>query len=76
MLTIIGLSGSLRAGSYNAALLRAAKALAEDGITPPGVATAHQLVRSASVVLPPDSPFKEGAADALIAHPGVAPASV
>ena len=32
MLTIIGLSGSLRAGSYNAALLRAAQAAAPDGV--------------------------------------------
>lgn len=32
MLTIIGLSGSLRAGSYNAALLRAAKASAPEGV--------------------------------------------
>ena len=36
----------------------------------------HQRVRSAAVVLPPDQPFKDAARDALIAHPGVAPASV
>ncbi len=57
-------------------LLRAVKALVEDGTTPPGVDTAHQRVRSAAVVLPPDQPFKDGARDALIAHPGVAPATV
>jgi hypothetical protein len=57
-------------------LLRAAKALVETGVTPPGVEPAHQRVRSAAVVLPPDQPFKDGAREALIAHPGVAPASV
>jgi hypothetical protein len=36
----------------------------------------HQRVRSAAVVLPPDQPFKDAARDALIAQPGVAPASV
>jgi phenylpropionate dioxygenase-like ring-hydroxylating dioxygenase large terminal subunit len=57
-------------------LLRAVKALVEDGVTPPGVALDHQRVRSASVVLPPDQPYKDGAREALIAQPGVAPASV
>ena len=57
-------------------LLRAAKALAEKGIQPPGVDTAHQKVRSAAIVLPPDVPFKEGAREAMIARPDVAPASV
>jgi phenylpropionate dioxygenase-like ring-hydroxylating dioxygenase large terminal subunit len=57
-------------------LLRAAKALVENGITPPGVDPAHQRVRSAAVVLPPDQPFQQAARDALIAHPGVAPATV
>ena len=57
-------------------LLRSVKALAESGVTPPGVDLAHQKVRSASVILPPDQPFKDGAREALIAHPGVAPASV
>lgn len=33
MTTIIGMSGSLRLGSYNAALLRAAAALAPSGVT-------------------------------------------
>jgi phenylpropionate dioxygenase-like ring-hydroxylating dioxygenase large terminal subunit len=57
-------------------LLRAAKALAEEGITPPGVDLAHQRVRSAAVVLPQDQPYKDGAREALMAQPGVAPASV
>lgn len=57
-------------------LLRAAKAFAEKGVPPPGVDVAHQRVRAAAVVLPPDVPFKEGARDALIARPDVAPASV
>ena len=57
-------------------LLRAAKALAENGTPPPGVETSHQRVRSAAVVLPPDQPYKDGAREALIASPGVAPASV
>jgi phthalate 4,5-dioxygenase len=57
-------------------LLRAVKALMETGATPPGVEAAHQRVRSASVVLPPDQPYKDGAREALLARPGVAPASV
>ena len=57
-------------------LLRAVKALVETGATPPGVDAAHQRVRSASIVLPPDQPYKDGAREALVAQPGVAPASV
>jgi phenylpropionate dioxygenase-like ring-hydroxylating dioxygenase large terminal subunit len=57
-------------------LMRAAKALAEKGTTPPGVDLAHQRVRSASVILPPDKPYKDAAREALTARPGVAPASV
>jgi len=57
-------------------LLRAIKAFTEEGVTPPGVPLEHQRVRSAAVVLPPDQPFKDAAREALIAHPGVAPASV
>jgi hypothetical protein len=57
-------------------LLKAAKALTDKGVVPPGVDTAHQRVRSAAVILPPDQPFKDGAKDALIARPDVAPASV
>jgi len=57
-------------------LLRAVKALVEKGTTPPGVDPVHQKVRSAAVILPPDQPFTEGAREALIACPAVAPASV
>jgi len=57
-------------------LLRAAKALVEKGTVPPGVDTAHQLVRSASVVLPVDQPFKDAAKEELKVRPGVAHASV
>jgi len=57
-------------------LLRALDAFTEQGVTPPGVSLEHQRVRSAAVVLPPDQPFKDAAREALIAHPGVAPASV
>jgi hypothetical protein len=57
-------------------LLRAAKALVEKGVAPPGVDLAHQRVRSASVILPPEPPFKDAAREALTARPGVAPESV
>ena len=52
-------------------LLRAVKALMEKDATPPGVDPAHQRVRSAAVVLPPDKPFKErreGGADRAGGH--------
>ncbi|MCC6889721.1 MAG: aromatic ring-hydroxylating dioxygenase subunit alpha [Hyphomicrobiales bacterium] len=57
-------------------LMRAAKALAEKNVTPPGVDLAHQRVRSAAVVLPPDQPFKDAAREALVSKPGTALASV
>jgi phthalate 4,5-dioxygenase len=57
-------------------LMRAARALAEKGVTPPGVDPEHQRVRSAAVVLPPDQAYKEAAKEALRARPGVAQASV
>jgi phenylpropionate dioxygenase-like ring-hydroxylating dioxygenase large terminal subunit len=57
-------------------LLRAAKALAEQGTAPPGVEVSHQRVRSASVVLPPDQPFAMAVGDALAARSGAAHASV
>ena len=56
-------------------LMKAAKKLAK-GLSPPGVDTAHQKVRSASVILPPDQPFKDAAREALTVRKGVAPASV
>jgi phthalate 4,5-dioxygenase len=57
-------------------LMRAAKALAEKGVVPPGVEPVHQRVRSASVVLPPDQPFKDAAREELTVRAGVAHASV
>ena len=57
-------------------LLRAAKALAEQGTAPPGVEVTHQHVRSAAVVLPPDQPFATAVGDALAAKSGAAHASV
>jgi phthalate 4,5-dioxygenase len=57
-------------------LMRAAKALVEKGTLPPGVDLAHQRVRSAALVLPPDRPFKDAEQEALVVRPGMAPASV
>jgi phenylpropionate dioxygenase-like ring-hydroxylating dioxygenase large terminal subunit len=57
-------------------LLRAVKALRDKGVTPPGVDPAHQKVRSASIILPPDQPYKEGAREALIVRPEVSPVTV
>ena len=57
-------------------LLRAAKALAEKGTRPPGLEHVHQRVRSAAMVLAPDLAFKDAAAEALVARPGVAQVSV
>jgi hypothetical protein len=57
-------------------LLRAAKALRERGIRPPGIDPAHQRVRSAAIVLPVDQPFKTAASEALVAVPGKAQVSV
>jgi phthalate 4,5-dioxygenase len=57
-------------------LMRAAKALVDKGVRPPGVDPKHHHVRSASVVLPPDQPFKEGAKEALTVNAGVPHASV
>ena len=52
------------------------KNLADKGIVPPGIEAAHQKVRSASIILPPDQPFKEAAKEAFVARPAVAPVSV
>ena len=57
-------------------LMRAAKALAQKGVEPPGREPESQHVRSASVVLPPDVAFAEAAKEALRAKPGVAQATV
>jgi phthalate 4,5-dioxygenase oxygenase subunit len=57
-------------------LLRATKALIDKESTPPGVDPAHQRVRSAAMVLPPDQPFKDAAQQALMVQPDVAHVSV
>jgi hypothetical protein len=57
-------------------LLRAAKALIEQGTPPPGVDVAHQKVRSAALVLPPDQPFQDAGKSALTVQEGKAHASV
>jgi phthalate 4,5-dioxygenase oxygenase subunit len=57
-------------------LTRAARALAEQGMAPPGTDPATHHVRSAAVVLPAGQVFQEAAREALTARPGVPPASV
>ena len=57
-------------------LLKAARALAEKGETPPGVDPAHHRVRSAAVILAPDAPFGQAARDALTVQSGQPHASV
>jgi phenylpropionate dioxygenase-like ring-hydroxylating dioxygenase large terminal subunit len=57
-------------------LLQAALALRDEGVTPPGVDTAHQRVRSASIVLPKEASFLESTREALTAIPGTAHTSV
>jgi hypothetical protein len=57
-------------------LLRAIRNLVEKDVEPPGVDVAHQRVRSAALVLPPDRPFKDAGKEALGVRAGVAHASV
>jgi phenylpropionate dioxygenase-like ring-hydroxylating dioxygenase large terminal subunit len=57
-------------------LMKAARALAEKGVQPPGVDPAHHHVRSAALVLPPDQPYKDAAKEALKVRPGQAQVSV
>jgi phenylpropionate dioxygenase-like ring-hydroxylating dioxygenase large terminal subunit len=57
-------------------LMKAARALAEKGVVPPGVDPAHHRVRSAALVLPPDQAFKDAAKEDLTVRPGVAQTSV
>jgi phthalate 4,5-dioxygenase len=57
-------------------LMKAAKALAEKGVLPPGRDAEAMSVRSAAVILKPDETFNEAAKDALTAKPGVHHASV
>lgn len=57
-------------------LLKAAKALAEKGVVPPGLDQQSQHVRSVAIVLPRDQPFKDAAIEALRSEPGKAHSSV
>ncbi len=57
-------------------LMKAAKALREKGIVPPGVDVEHQKVRSCATLLPRDQHFKEGAREGLKAKRGVAQTTV
>jgi phthalate 4,5-dioxygenase len=57
-------------------LRKAVEALRDQGVTPPGVDTAHHRVRSAAIVLPQEESFIESCADDLTARPGVAHTSV
>ena len=57
-------------------LLRATKHLMEKDMPPPGVDVSHQRVRSASLILPPEQPFKDAGKEALTVRPGVGHSSV
>jgi hypothetical protein len=57
-------------------LLRAAKALVENGEIPPGVDPEHQKVRSAAIVLPREQHYKDAATEHLRVRAGFAHASV
>ncbi|HXT80655.1 MAG TPA: Rieske 2Fe-2S domain-containing protein [Acetobacteraceae bacterium] len=57
-------------------LARAARALADKGVAPPGTDPTTHRVRSASLVLPSDQPFHEAAREALTVRAGVPPVSV
>jgi phthalate 4,5-dioxygenase oxygenase subunit len=57
-------------------LRKAIESLRDEGITPPGVDTAHHHVRSAAIVLPHDEGFIDASREALTAKPGAAHVSV
>jgi hypothetical protein len=57
-------------------LRRAAEALRDNGVTPPGVDPAHHHVRSAAVVLPRDAAFAEACREDLSVRKGVPQTSV
>jgi hypothetical protein len=57
-------------------LLRAIRNLTDSDVTPPGVDTAHQRVRSASIVLRADQSIIDAAAEALAVREGFAHSSV
>ena len=68
-------------GTSDAAIIAARRRLLEavrdlqQGREPPGLDPASQRVRSASLVLPRDVPFQEGAKEALIAGPTYVPSA-
>ncbi|MDX1499008.1 MAG: Rieske 2Fe-2S domain-containing protein [Woeseiaceae bacterium] len=51
-------------------IFKAIKELQENGTTPPGVDPAHHRIRSASVLLPRDTDYDEGAREATQVRPG------
>jgi hypothetical protein len=57
-------------------LRKAAIALRDEGVTPPGVNPEHHKVRSAAVVLPQAESFLDSCRDAVKVTPGVPQASV
>jgi hypothetical protein len=57
-------------------LMRAAKALTENGTIPPGVDPEHQKVRSAALLLSRDRPYRDAARGHLRVRVGRAHASV
>lgn len=57
-------------------LLKAARALQEKGVTPPGVDPLHHRVRSAAIVLPVDKSYIDVADEALTVVEGKAPTTV
>ena len=57
-------------------LRKAAIALRDEGVMPPGVDPAHHRVRSAAIVLPKEDSFIESSREAVAASPGVRQSSV
>jgi hypothetical protein len=51
-------------------IMKAARALAENGTLPPGRDPESQKIRSVAMLLKRETPFIEGARDAMIAEPG------
>jgi phthalate 4,5-dioxygenase oxygenase subunit len=66
-------SGIIKA---RAKLRKAALALRDEGIVPPGVDPEHHRVRSAAVVLPAEESFIDSLSEEMTVRPGVAQASV
>jgi Phenylpropionate dioxygenase and related ring-hydroxylating dioxygenases, large terminal subunit len=57
-------------------LRKAAVALRDKGVSPPGRDSKHQLVRSAATLLPQSEPFAEACKDDLTVRPGIKQTSV